>query len=163
MRGCGAKAWAAALYLGFAGMFFMGSIPVFGQVFRDASVVDLAAMRDKFRPVILFYPESAGQTEGAAVRRQRDLLRGHEAELKDRDVIVAFVPVAGDGDQPSNRHLRGLRREFQVAEHEFTVVLVGKDGGEKFRSHAPVTIEKLNALIDAMPMRRQEVRNGHAN
>jgi hypothetical protein len=91
------------------------------------------------------------------------LLRGHEAELKERDVVVVFVPVAGSGDQPSNRHLQELRREFHVAAPEFTVVLVGKDGGEKFRSHVPVTIEKLNAVIDAMPMRRQEVRNGHAN
>jgi molybdopterin converting factor small subunit len=163
LRNCGAKARAAAFSLAFAGIFSMGPTPGFGQVFQDASVMSLAAMRDRFRPVIVFYPERAGRPEGVAVRRQRELLQGHEAELKERDVVVVFVPVAGDGDQPSNRHLQGLRREFQVADREFTVVLVGKDGGEKFRSHAPVTIEKFNALIDAMPMRRQEVRNGHAN
>lgn len=162
-RGFGARTRTAAFYLAFVGMFFMGSLPGFGQVFRDASDLSLAGMRDKCRPVIVFYPERTGRPEGVAVRRQRDLLQAHEAELKERDVVVMFVPVADDGDQPSDRHLRELRREFQVADAEFTVVLVGKDGGEKFRSHAPVTIEKFNDVIDAMPMRRQEVRNGHAN
>jgi hypothetical protein len=37
-------------------------------------------------------------------------------------------------------------------------VLVGKDGGEKFRSTEPVLAEKLFDLIVAMPMRRREVR-----
>jgi hypothetical protein len=56
-----------------------------------------------------------------------------------------------------------LRRQFQVDDRRFTVVLLGKDGGEKFRSSKPVTIEKLDALIDAMPMRQQEVRDGHSS
>jgi hypothetical protein len=41
-------------------------------------------------------------------------------------------------------------------------VLLGKDGGEKLRSRTPVTMERLNTLIDAMPMRQQEVQNGHS-
>ncbi len=53
------------------------------------------------------------------------------------------------------------RGRFRVATGSFTVILVGKDGGEKFRTHTPVTIKKLNALIDSMPMRQQEVRSGH--
>ena len=38
----------------------------------------------------------------------------------------------------------------------FAAVLVGRDGGEKFRSSEPVPAEKLFGLIDAMPMRRRE-------
>jgi hypothetical protein len=53
----------------------------------------------------------------------------------------------------------GLRRQFCVDDREFTVALLGRDGDEEFRSHVPVTIEKLDALIDVMPMQQQEVRD----
>ncbi|WP_374950317.1 DUF4174 domain-containing protein [Mucilaginibacter sp.] len=39
----------------------------------------------------------------------------------------------------------------------FTVTLTGKDGGEKLRSNQPLTLQKLFAVIDTMPMRRQEM------
>ena len=42
---------------------------------------------------------------------------------------------------------------------EFAAILVGKDGTEKFRSDEPVRPETLFGLIDAMPMRRREVRD----
>ena len=38
----------------------------------------------------------------------------------------------------------------------FRVRLVGKDGGVKFDSAKPVSADALFALIDAMPMRREE-------
>jgi len=40
----------------------------------------------------------------------------------------------------------------------FSVVLIGKDGGEKLRRDRPVPPEELFALVDAMPMRREEIR-----
>ena len=39
----------------------------------------------------------------------------------------------------------------------FRVRLIGKDGGEKLDSAAPVSAAALFALIDAMPMRRAEM------
>ena len=40
----------------------------------------------------------------------------------------------------------------------FEILLVGKDGGVKLRSPAPVSTRDLFALIDAMPMRQREMR-----
>ncbi len=40
----------------------------------------------------------------------------------------------------------------------FTLILVGKDGGEKFRSGKITTTQELFAIIDAMPMRQSEMR-----
>jgi len=57
-------------------------------------------------------------------------------------------------DQPD----RELLRRFAIAEGAFAVVLVGKDGHQAFRSAQPVTAEDLCARIDAMPMRREELR-----
>ena len=38
------------------------------------------------------------------------------------------------------------------------MVLIGKDGGEKLRSHEIVSPETLCRLIDSMPMRQEEMR-----
>lgn len=40
----------------------------------------------------------------------------------------------------------------------FTFVLIGKDGGEKFRSEKLVDHKQLFGLVDAMPMRRYEMQ-----
>ena len=39
----------------------------------------------------------------------------------------------------------------------FTLILVGKDGTEKLRSHKAVEVETLFETIDAMPMRIREM------
>ena len=63
-------------------------------------------------------------------------------------------PLFEDGsDEPA-----AARSRFGVEDGAFATVLVGRDGGEKFRSTEPVPAEKLFGLIDAMPMRRREIR-----
>lgn len=84
---------------------------------------------------------------------QRRLLEGHEAGLEDRGLL--FIPVfegESEADAP--------RERYGVSYGRFEAVLVGKDGGEKFRSAEPVTPEELFELIDAMPMRRREMSEG---
>lgn len=55
-----------------------------------------------------------------------------------------------------------IERDFVVqtrlSAKSFSVVLIGKDGGEKLRRTAVVAPEELFALVDAMPMRRAEMR-----
>ncbi len=58
---------------------------------------------------------------------------------------------------------RGLReRDLEIAVRaaagqRFEVVLIGRDGGEKLRSAAPVPPAELFARIDTMPMWRAEM------
>ena len=40
----------------------------------------------------------------------------------------------------------------------FTVILVGKDGGDKLRSTKPLSLKTIFYTIDAMPMRQSEMR-----
>lgn len=47
---------------------------------------------------------------------------------------------------------------FRIPPDLFTVMLIGKDGGIKLSQTSPVTNTELFELIDAMPMRRQEMR-----
>lgn len=41
---------------------------------------------------------------------------------------------------------------------DFTVILVGKDSGDKLRDTKPLTLTKLYNTIDAMPMRQSEMK-----
>ena len=55
-----------------------------------------------------------------------------------------------------------IERDFVVqttfGAKTFSVVLIGKDGGEKLRRAVPIPTAELFALVDAMPMRRAEMR-----
>ncbi|MDI1249127.1 MAG: DUF4174 domain-containing protein [Lacunisphaera sp.] len=55
-----------------------------------------------------------------------------------------------------------LERDFVIETRfgpaAFSVVLIGKDGGEKLRQTTPLAPADLFALVDAMPMRQAEIR-----
>lgn len=55
-----------------------------------------------------------------------------------------------------------LERDFVVqtrfGAEAFSVILIGKDGGEKLRRPTPLSPEELFAIVEAMPMRRAEMR-----
>ncbi len=127
----------------------------------ETAAETLAAMLGTSRPLLIFSPDTPGKdsTEDFT-EKQRALLADHQRELKERNVAVIWVPSLNDSQPASIEKWRGLRSTFHVDARRFTVILVGKDGGEKLRSNAPITIEKLDALIDAMPMRQQEMRDG---
>jgi hypothetical protein len=120
----------------------------------------LRAMRDCYRPLLVF----ASTMDDAKMISQLDQLKAHPADVKSRDLL--FVPIVPEGhNQPipgskihtaslSEDELAAVRHRFQVEPPDFLVILLGKDGGEKLHSQAPVSFEKLKELIDSMPMRR---------
>jgi hypothetical protein len=123
--------------------------------------VTLKAMRDCFRPVLVFAP-NARESSFAA---QQALLEEYADDMMDRNLL--YVPVLAASarferplDAPyvllKQNEMNAIRARFGVAPSEFLVVLVGKDGGEKFRTKKPISVLKLDALVDAMPMGRRE-------
>jgi hypothetical protein len=146
-----------------AGLFMLMPLWVLAQARSQVDAGDLASMRGRFRPLLIFHADAQGQpSSDASVREQLAWIDAHQAELKARDVVVVPIPTKNGYAAFSPQEERSLQERFHVESGKFTIVLVGKDGGEKLRSHAPVTIGKLDALIDAMPMRQQEVRDGHS-
>lgn len=109
------------------------------------SAFDLEEARWNLRPVLVFSPSG----EYPDFLRQEELLAIDADGLAERDVRV--VRVLGDSDA-------ALRARYRAPMEAFTVILIGKDGGEKLRSGEPVTTGELFALIDTMPMRQQEMR-----
>jgi hypothetical protein len=61
-------------------------------------------------------------------------------------------------EQPlTNKQQSFLRGEFKVPVGDFAFILIGKDGTVKLRSNQTVLSGDLFALIDSMPMRREEM------
>lgn len=101
----------------------------------------LAQHRWESRPILIFAPSE----DDPRLIEQLARFEAASADLAERDNVVIVDTTPGSD----------LRQRF--APGEFTVVLVGLDGGEKFRAESVVEPAELNALIDAMPMRRREL------
>lgn len=115
------------------------------------SAQTLAGYRDKNRVLVVFAPSE----KDANYLAQQRLWEGEKAGFADRDLVVLPVFVASDQQQAAT-----LAKKLGVAaaSGRFAVVLVGKDGNAVYQSERPVKAEDLYARIDAMPMRRDEVR-----
>lgn len=53
-----------------------------------------------------------------------------------------------------------LYQKFTENDAPFNLLLIGLDGGIKLRKHEVVTTKELFRIIDSMPMRRAEMRDG---
>jgi hypothetical protein len=111
----------------------------------------------RYRPLVVFAP---GGTDPRMLA-QRRLLAATRAGLAERRVVVVVVTaddVAADlGPGPSLK-AEAMRRRFGVGSSEFRAILVGKDGGTKASFAQPVSGGTLFRIIDAMPMRIDEMR-----
>jgi hypothetical protein len=132
----------------------------------------VASLRHDYRPLLIF-----AAADNPLLREQLEILAQRAQEMQDRQILAVPVLLQDEeeafakqwGKILSGRHLVELaqgeaasaRRRFQIGPGDFTVILVGKDGGEKLRSQTPVTMERLAKLIDSMPMRQKEIRDGH--
>ena len=110
----------------------------------------LKAWQWKKRVVLLGAPS----TQQADFVRQKALLAKEEAGLRERDIQVMEVHY----DQLDETDMIFLRENLFIPTNAFTVVLIGKDGGVKVRQSLPLSTGDLFSTIDAMPMRRQEMR-----
>lgn len=117
-----------------------------------ASALTIDEYRWHDRLLIVF----AGNADAPEWARQRATIADAGNDFSDRDLRTIEIvgnTVTGSTDTP-----RALRRRFTIGEKEFRVLLIGKDGGVKIDSTQPVTSRQLMLTIDAMPMRREEMR-----
>jgi hypothetical protein len=110
-----------------------------------------------YRPVYVFAPSPAHPE----LQRQDAINAAARAALRERDIVVVRVigdRVAAELGPPPGADAAELRARFGARRDDFTFILVGKDGGVKLRSDTPVSAGRLSGVIDAMPMRRREMR-----
>lgn len=119
---------------------------------------DLEAFQWKNRIILVFAPSSNSD----AYKRQMQEFEGREHGILDRELIILELFEDGETRQGnkslSERVAPRMRRQFEVGEGDFVLILIGKDGTVKLRSNRPVAASKLFGLIDAMPMRQEEMR-----
>jgi hypothetical protein len=108
---------------------------------RDSTAV-LDGWRDTKRPLLLFAPTDKDTKLVSELQR----LEAAQKEWRDRDVVVAVCI----GDYPA------LRARLGVPPQHFVAVLVGKDGGEKYRTEDVFAVDEITRRIDSMPMGKQE-------
>lgn len=125
---------------------------------NESSRADLGKYRWKNRLVLIF----AASREDSFYRKQIDEFEGEMDGLVDRDVIVMDLLDTGQtalGGPPFTHGQQSLlRAEYEVPAGAFELVLIGKDGTVKLRSEGTVSAADLFALIDSMPMRKEEIR-----
>ncbi|OYX87577.1 MAG: hypothetical protein B7X99_05945 [Rhizobiales bacterium 17-65-6] len=109
-----------------------------------AAPAGLDAYRWKARPLVVIAPDAAD----SRYRTQMEAVSAVQAALRERDMVV--LPALGP-DSP-------LRKQVGSGSAAFQVVLIGKDGHVAGRWTAPVALPDVFALIDRMPMRRDEMR-----
>ncbi|MBL3570878.1 hypothetical protein BV509_07550 [Rhodovulum sulfidophilum] len=115
------------------------------SVVLDAAGVRLSDFHWIARPVVVF----ADSPADPQYRTQMQLLTDRIDELAERDVVVI-----ADTDPEAQTELRTKLRP-----RGFMLVLIGKDGGVKFRKPLPWNVREISRSIDKIPLRQQEIRD----
>ncbi len=125
---------------------------------RAQSPLDLSQYQWTHRLLLIFAPSE----QNPAYLDLEDQLQASEAELADRDLIVFRLFAQGRGSAAGapigNDSVSLLYDRFDVQQGASTVVLIGKDGGEKARQVGTFDLQAIFERIDAMPMRQREMR-----
>lgn len=130
---------------------------VFAMVMGPEPVMAMSGYKWKYRPLVVF----AESGTNAALAEQRRLVATRRAGLAERDVVVIWVvgdSISAEFGPGPRQSAAALRSRYGAANNVFRAVLVGKDGGAKLSSSMPLGAAGLFATIDAMPMRRDEMR-----
>lgn len=124
---------------------FILSVLLFSLVPQD-SLQQLNQYRWEKRPVFLFAPSP----KHAALQEQLKNFKLNKKQLTERDVILLLCASSAEHSL--------LRKQFKIKANSFTAILIGKDGGEKWRSEKPFLTAELLQRIDAMPMGQEEAK-----
>ena len=118
---------------------------------------DISSHKWQDRVLIIFAEEEGGHL----LKKQMEMLQSDEEGLEDRKLVIYSVNGSAyrKGIQ-SDQWISGSDtfRKFIDAGDKFKVILIGLDGGIKIRQNEVLTLDKLFSTIDAMPMRRNELR-----
>ena len=113
-------------------------------------------VRWEHRLLVITGPGDSAATQNEVCRAARD-------GMLERELIVVDVSqrktelIAGVREDLPDA--ASFRSRFDLPENEFQIVLVGKDGGVKERRNELFEVAEVFRIIDAMPMRMQEMQD----
>jgi len=122
-----------------------------------ASAAELGDYLWQRRPLLLFAPATSDPHLVETVRR----IEASRCDFADRDMLLGLIVTEGtstlDGQVLDTGAARRLLSEFGIGASSFSVLLIGKDGGEKLRVNGVPDLPAIYAVIDGMPMRSAEM------
>ena len=113
-------------------------------------------MQDHYRVLIAFAPHLSDPR----LHAQSGEMAKFGLGASERDLL--FVQVGDDKVLGSHDKADKLRAKYHIGAGDFRTLLVGKDGNTAIEASAPIPATKLQAAIDAMPMRKAEVARAKA-
>jgi Domain of unknown function (DUF4174) len=106
----------------------------------------LSAQQSNYRRILIFAPDSAN----VSFKNQNRIFEKEEKGCVERDIIVEYHTLKSKDN--------AFFDKYQVSKSGFTLLLIGKDGSVKMRSKEVIAAARIYALVDAMPMRKDEMR-----
>ncbi len=93
-----------------------------------------------------------GNGDCAMLNKQVQIFSESKSEMNERDIVVEQFCL--------NKENKNKFTSWKVPiDSSFMLLLIGRDGGEKFRSYKLVNAKVIFDMVDAMPMRMQEIKN----
>lgn len=130
---------------------------IFGMIIlQSTKAQELKKYQWENRLVLIF----AENKFSKLLKDQIDLFEKNTAGLKERKLkIYQFSENDYKDTFDSDWKTSTIKtKEFFTIKEKFKVVLIGLDGGIKLTQKTILSTEKLFAIIDAMPMRKSELR-----
>lgn len=108
------------------------------------------------RPLLLFAPTDSDPRLVETLSR----IEASRCDFAGRDMVLGQLVTDGnstlDGRVISADESRQLANRYAIGDDAFSVLLIGKDGGEKLRINAVPDLQTIYAVVDGMPMRSRE-------
>jgi len=118
---------------------------------------ELGDYRWERRPLLVFAPTDSDPRLVETLGR----IEARRCDFVSRDMVLGLVVTEGnstlDGQAINADESQRLRDRHAIGENAFSVVLIGKDGGEKLRVNEVPDLSVIYAVIDGMPMRGREM------
>lgn len=124
---------------------------------------DLNALKWKNRILII----KATKNNDLKFEKQLTEFKSQDNALKERKLVLytmnnqklTIIDYTTDTTDTSKRLSDDMMITIFSAKNEFEVILIGLDGSIKLRQTEVLSKEDLIAIIDAMPMRKSEIKN----
>lgn len=124
----------------------------------QAQTLDLSVFQWKNRLLFLF----ASNRSHPMFDALHQSLAARQSEVAERDLVIFEILESAassmNDEAIDSETAHRLREKFGIHRAEFTVILIGKDGGIKLIQKKQTQLDDIFALIDSMPMRREEMR-----
>lgn len=132
--------------------FILSSVLLFSFTKEVPLWEKMQSLTWKNRVIVIYAPEA----DSKDFQQQKQILAEKAEDLQARDLVV----IECVGKTLSAEDKNYVAHHFMHDMSGFGVWLVGKDGGTKLSENKPVSTEKFFSLIDSMPMRQSEMKQG---